>query len=79
MLAYVNVREMPFRYKLCLILCFVSLSPTRARSQQPANIADQILIEKSAHTMKLLRDGEVLRTYKVALSTVPVGPKQRLR
>lgn len=27
--------------------------------------------------MTLLRDGKLLKTYKVALSTVPVGPKER--
>ncbi len=27
--------------------------------------------------MALLRNGKVLKTYKVALSTVPVGPKER--
>ena len=37
--------------------------------------ADKILILKSAHTMTLLSGGKVLKTYKVALGTVPVGPK----
>jgi L,D-transpeptidase-like protein len=38
--------------------------------------ADRIVVEKSAHTMTLLRQGKVLKTYKVALSTVPVGAKE---
>jgi murein L,D-transpeptidase YafK len=37
--------------------------------------ADKILILKSAHTMTLLSGGKVIKTYKVALGTVPVGPK----
>jgi murein L,D-transpeptidase YafK len=38
--------------------------------------ADRIVVEKSAHTMTLLRQGKVLKTYTVALSTVPVGAKE---
>jgi murein L,D-transpeptidase YafK len=40
-------------------------------------IADRIVIEKSARTMKLMRHGEILKTYKVALSRVPAGAKER--
>lgn len=39
--------------------------------------ADRIVVEKSARTMKLMRGGEVLKTYKVALSREPVGAKER--
>jgi murein L,D-transpeptidase YafK len=38
--------------------------------------ADKIIILKSAHTMTLLRGDKVLKTYKVALGTVPIGPKR---
>ena len=38
--------------------------------------ADKIIILKSARTMTLLSGGKVLKTYKVALGSVPVGPKQ---
>jgi murein L,D-transpeptidase YafK len=37
--------------------------------------ADRILIIKSSRTMELLNSGKVMKTYKVALGTVPVGPK----
>lgn len=39
--------------------------------------ADRIVVEKSARTMMLMRGGEVLKTYKVALSREPVGAKER--
>lgn len=39
-------------------------------------LADKILIVKSQRTMTLLSGDKVLRTYKVALGTVPVGPKR---
>jgi len=38
--------------------------------------ADRILIIKSTRTMTLFRGDEVLKTYKVALGTVPLGPKR---
>src|SRR4029077_3904013 len=38
--------------------------------------ADKIIIVKSARTMTLFNADKVLKTYKVALGTVPVGPKR---
>ncbi|HLK09323.1 MAG TPA: L,D-transpeptidase family protein [Candidatus Angelobacter sp.] len=38
--------------------------------------ADKIVILKSARTMTLLSGAKVLKTYKVALGSVPIGPKQ---
>lgn len=38
--------------------------------------ADKIVIVKSARTMTLLSGGKVLKTYKVALGSVPIGPKR---
>jgi tetratricopeptide (TPR) repeat protein len=44
---------------------------TRKRS------VDRILIEKSARRLMLISQGEVLKTYKIALGGNPVGPKER--
>jgi murein L,D-transpeptidase YafK len=38
--------------------------------------ADKIVIVKSVRTMTLLSSSKVLKTYKVALGSVPVGPKR---
>ena len=38
--------------------------------------ADKIVIVKSTRTMTLLSGDKILKTYKVALGTVPVGPKR---
>ena len=38
--------------------------------------ADRIVIVKSTRTLSLLNGDKVLKTYKVALGTVPVGPKR---
>lgn len=42
----------------------------------PSIQADKIVILKSARTMTLLNGGKVLKTYKVALGSVPIGPKR---
>jgi murein L,D-transpeptidase YafK len=39
--------------------------------------ADQVLVLKSEHTLKLMAHGTVIRTYKVALGGEPVGAKQQ--
>jgi murein L,D-transpeptidase YafK len=44
-------------------------------SRKPVAQADRIVIVKSERTMTLLRQGRVLRTYKVALGREPRGPK----
>jgi tetratricopeptide (TPR) repeat protein len=38
---------------------------------------DRILIEKSTRRLMLISQGEVLRTYKIALGGNPIGPKER--
>jgi murein L,D-transpeptidase YafK len=44
---------------------------------EPTIKADRIEVHKSERTMILLHDGKPLKTYEVALSTVPVGAKER--
>ena len=39
--------------------------------------ADKVLIEKKARRLTLLADGEVIKTYRIALGGNPVGPKER--
>jgi murein L,D-transpeptidase YafK len=40
-------------------------------------VADQVLVRKSERRLYLLRHGEVLRSYRIALGLIPDGPKQR--
>ena len=44
---------------------------------QPTPKIQKIVIEKSAHTMVLMRDDKVWKSYKVALSRQAVGAKER--
>jgi len=66
-----------FRPALLCILAIVVVAPRNFRAQTQTKIPDRILILKSAHTMSLMHGTEILKTYKVALSTVPVGAKER--
>lgn len=38
---------------------------------------DSIVVHKGAHTMELMHSGQVIKSYKIALGTQPVGPKSR--
>lgn len=39
--------------------------------------SDLIIVHKKARTMELMRAGQVIKTYKIALGGEPVGPKTR--
>jgi murein L,D-transpeptidase YafK len=56
-----------------LLGLIAAVSCTAAAANAPQ--ADRILIIKSLRTMELWSGGKVMKTYKVALGTVPVGPK----
>jgi murein L,D-transpeptidase YafK len=58
------------------VFCVIFLLATSTPAHPQADPVDRILIEKSAHTMKLLRHNDIVKTYKVSLSRVPVGAKQ---
>lgn len=40
-------------------------------------VADEVIVHKSQRRLYLMRQGEVLRSYRVALGLVPDGPKER--
>jgi murein L,D-transpeptidase YafK len=50
-----------------------------SHNQSTANLehADKILVLKSAHTLNLLSDGHIFRSYSVALGRNPLGAKAR--
>lgn len=68
-----------FRY--CADLLFVVLitcAPSWAADKTPSPAkVNEIVIVKSAHRMTLLRGGQIVKTYRVALGGEPVGPKTR--
>jgi murein L,D-transpeptidase YafK len=50
-------------------------APLSLNAQMP--VADQIVVRKSERRLYLMRHGEVLRAYHVALGLMPEGPKER--
>jgi len=50
-------------------------APLSLNAQMP--VADQIVVHKSERRLYLMRHGEVLREYHVALGLMPEGPKER--
>jgi len=48
-----------------------------ANAQQPQIHADSVLILKKEHLLELLAGGKVIRTYKVALGSGGLAPKER--
>jgi murein L,D-transpeptidase YafK len=58
---------------ICLFLLLLAV-PSLTAADKP--LADRVLIIKSTRTMTLLSGNTVLRTYKVALGTMPIGPKR---
>lgn len=39
--------------------------------------ADKILVEKGNRILKLLKDGEIIRSYQISLGRSPIGPKEK--
>ena len=68
--------QISFRpHRICvpalLLVAALAHAPAAAKPQ-----ADKIVVVKSARTMTLYRGERVLKSYKVALGGVPLGPKQ---
>src|ERR1700692_1761802 len=60
-----------------LSLAFIGVWTSDKPTAPAAKTADRIVVEKSTRTMNLMLGNQVLKTYKVALSTEPVGAKER--
>lgn len=63
----------PFFF-LALLFCACGLAAQQAAAQEKA---DSILILKKQHLLELIANGKVIRTYKVALGTGGLAPKER--
>jgi murein L,D-transpeptidase YafK len=59
-----------------LVVIFLLKSSLPQTPAQPLH-ADRVVVLKKAHTLQLLSDGRVIKTYNVALGGDPVGPKTR--
>jgi murein L,D-transpeptidase YafK len=66
---------------LVLLLCLIALGVAAAAYANfdplPSDaVADRVLVEKSARRLTLMRNGDALKTYRVALGRAPIGPKE---
>ncbi|MBT8087305.1 MAG: L,D-transpeptidase family protein [Gammaproteobacteria bacterium] len=60
-----------------LIVLFCALHVPGVLEAGEFPVADKVLIEKSERKLHLLQDGDVFRTFDIALGIVPVGDKQQ--
>jgi murein L,D-transpeptidase YafK len=51
------------------------IAPEGLSAQVP--IADEVVVRKAERRLYLMRHGQVIRTYRVALGLMPQGPKER--
>ena len=72
-----------FRNLLVIALVCAPLDATFAKDPWPPTLApaseraDEIRVDKSERRMQLLRDGKVLKTYRILLGDAPVGHKRQ--
>ena len=60
-----------------LVVVASSWSSATAGSLAADVVADRVLVEKAERRLTLLKAGQVLKTYKVALGRSPEGPKRQ--
>lgn len=66
-----------FLLALCLIAIGVAAAAYTNFNPLPRDaVADRIVVEKSARRLMLMRNGTVLKTYRVALGRAPTGAKE---
>lgn len=69
-----------FRTTAGLLLCVAALIASVSGAPVHANdfpVADRVLVEKGARKLHLLKDGEQIRTFDIALGMYPDGDKLR--
>ena len=69
-----RLRTLPATLMLVLLAGFCAAVPA-APTALPT--ADRIVVHKAERRLELLRNGAILRTYKIALGLQPVGHKER--
>jgi murein L,D-transpeptidase YafK len=66
-----------FLLLLCLLAMGVAAAAYLNFDPLPRDaVADRILVEKSARRLTLMRNGNALKTYRVALGRAPIGAKE---
>jgi len=68
----------PIAIFLSLISGFCVMADAQAQAiPQALPHADHVVVKKSARTLVLMRQGQVIKAYKISLGREPVGPKEK--
>ena len=67
--------KLTFMIRTLLIVLLVTIASCAQPSSPPS--VDKLIVIKHEHRLQLLSKGAVVKTYKVALGTQAVGPKQQ--
>jgi murein L,D-transpeptidase YafK len=67
--------KLPVMIRTLLIVLLVSIAT--CAQQNPPRPVDKVIVIKHERALQLLSKGAVVKTYKVALGTQAVGPKQQ--
>ncbi len=66
---------------VCAVLCLTGwlagCSTTKDTSSPKLAAADEVVVDKSDRKLRLIKDGKVMREYRVALGKDPIGHKFR--
>lgn len=62
---------------LCLAGWLTGCSTTKDTSSSKLTTADEVVVDKSDRKLRLVKDGKVMREYRVALGKDPTGHKYR--
>jgi len=68
---------MRIRILTALTALLLSMLGAAQEAAQPVLHADRVLVLKKERTLQLLRQGKMIRSYRVALGGDPIGPKTR--
>jgi murein L,D-transpeptidase YafK len=60
-----------------LALLAILLLPGWSATANDFPVADLVVVEKANRQLHLVKDGEIFRTFKIALGMMPVGHKQK--
>jgi murein L,D-transpeptidase YafK len=62
---------------LLITLCLVGCSTTENSTVAETETADKVLVLKAKREMQLLKEGRVIKIYRIAMGDQPVGHKQQ--
>lgn len=72
-----NVKQVRRRIVPAMFVAFIALWPVANALATDFPVADRVLVEKGKRKLYLLRNGEIFRTFDIALGIEPIGHKHK--